>query len=142
MSSLPRSLVPRFLVPRRRQPLVILALLVVLALLYMGSQPVAVGLFQPPWDKLAHFVVYGGIAALCALGLADLPPWVPVALVAGIGLLDESLQALEPGRTPDLGDFLADVTAALCAVVVVVRLTERRKRARVPVPGPSCPQPE
>lgn len=26
-------------------------------LFYLGSQPFAAGLFQPPWDAVAHFIV-------------------------------------------------------------------------------------
>jgi len=40
------------------------ALLLVVGLFVGGAQPVAVGLFAPPWDKLAHAGVFGVLAVL------------------------------------------------------------------------------
>lgn len=108
-------------------------LLVALAanLFYHGAQPYAVGLIQPPWDKLAHAVLFGGVAGLAwvALGgrgrIADLGAFV---VAAGIGAIDEAVQSLLPGRSVDAVDLVADVVGAALAVWLLRTLRARRPR--------------
>ncbi|MDP2000521.1 MAG: VanZ family protein, partial [Rhodoferax sp.] len=97
-------------------------LLMVVGLFVGGSQPVAVGLFTEPWDKLANATVFAVLTALLALALKGQPPqpgarWAlrpgaalaVAALLAGaVGVADELHQATLPGRVAGLDDLLAD----------------------------------
>lgn len=105
---------------RRERWLACVALLLVLVnLFYQGAQPYAVGLFQPPWDKLAHLVVYSGFAVLSWVLLGGRHPGRVIAINALIGFCDEFAQAFEPGRSLDAGDWAVDVLAAVIVVVVL-----------------------
>lgn len=99
------------------------ACLVLIAnLFYLGSQPFAVGLFQPPYDRVAHFAAFGGMALL--LTLASLGRW-PLAVVGAVtlvGAMDEWHQVYLPGRSPDLGDLSTDLAAAVAVVAVAALL--------------------
>ena len=97
-------------------------LLMVVGLFVGGAQPVAVGLFTEPWNKLAHATVFAVLTALLALALQGKPPhpgarWAlrpsaalaMAALLAGaVGMADELHQATLPGRVAGLDDLLAD----------------------------------
>ena len=97
-------------------------LLMVVGLFVGGAQPVAVGLFTEPWDKLAHATVFAVLTALLAVALQGRPPqpgarWAlrpgaalaVAALLAGaVGVADELHQATLPGRVAGLDDLLAD----------------------------------
>jgi VanZ family protein len=97
-------------------------LLMVVGLFVGGAQPVAVGLFTEPWDKLAHATVFAVLTALLALALQGsapqpgarwaLPPGAALAVAAvlagAVGVADELHQATLPGRVAGLDDLLAD----------------------------------
>ena len=97
-------------------------LLMVVGLFVGGAQPVAVGLFTEPWDKLAHATVFTVLTALLAVALQGRPPqpgacWAlrpgaalaVAALLAGaVGVADELHQTTLPGRVAGLDDLLAD----------------------------------
>jgi len=81
------------------------------ALYILGAQPVAVGLFPSPWDKLAHLLVFGMVGA--AAGVANgrrgwrlLLCCVTSAIM--VGAMDELHQAFLPGRTASWSDLAAD----------------------------------
>lgn len=68
-------------------------------------------------DKVAHFLVYGVMAALVSLGLHDNPPgkhpaWLllagPVIFALLYGVSDEIHQRFTPGRSFSYLDMLAD----------------------------------
>ena len=72
------------------------------AVLYVGgAQPVAVGLFPAPWDKLAHLLTFAvvGMAAGLAGGMRG---WrMVLCCLAGallVGGMDEVHQVFLPGR--------------------------------------------
>jgi VanZ family protein len=75
------------------------------------------------WDKAAHFGAYFGLALLLAWVLAaGLKSWLArsaaaIVIIAIYAALDEALQVLTPGRTPDWKDWLADVAGAACGLV-------------------------
>ncbi|HEX8989569.1 MAG TPA: VanZ family protein [Rhodocyclaceae bacterium] len=104
----------------------------VFLLFYLGAQPFAVGLVPEPWDKLAHFVVFGGIAGLLAVGTARPQPLRLVLLVSVIGALDEWHQVYLPGRSADVMDLATDVAAA---IVVVTAIDWLRLRGAVRAAG-------
>ena len=89
------------------------------------------------FDKVLHAVEYAGLAALVTVGLdhvsgVGLRCAAAVAVVAGAcyGLSDELHQALVPGRSADVHDWLADATgAAAGALLAVVALRWWRSRA-------------
>lgn len=113
---------------RRLRLLDLLAVAVLVFLLfYLGAQPGAGQLFPEPWDKLAHFLFYGGITGMLWLGVGGRRGWAVVLLVIAIGAADELHQRYLPERTADWADFFTDVVAALFAVAVLHGL--RRWRA-------------
>lgn len=81
---------------------------------YLSSQP---DLPQPPLgfegiDKLMHAAAYGGLMVWCLVGDRGRRSGVWLGVVALYGLTDELHQALVPGRSPDVVDWLADVAGA------------------------------
>ncbi len=108
-----------FVSPLLRRLCLVCAAAMVFLLFYLGAKPIAVNLFPEPWDKLAHFIAYGSIAALLALGVAERRPMSLILLVSLVGALDEWHQVYLPGRSADVADFLTDVIAAIVAVTLV-----------------------
>lgn len=91
----------------------------------------------PHFDKIAHFSIYGLLAAaLVGAFEPDLRrrrPW-PVAGVVVLwcllyGLSDEFHQSFVPGRFPSLADIVADTLGAVAVSVgwIVVRVQSRRR---------------
>ena len=102
-----------------------------LCLFFLGAQPIAVGLFEPPWDKLAHVVTFALIG--CAAGAASgSQGWLRVAFcVAGafiLGLADELHQVYLPGRSASWADLLADAAggAAGATLLHLAQITKAR----------------
>ncbi len=96
------------------------------AIFYLSSQPHVVE--AAPWwldwpnsDKLAHVVLYGGLAGLVAVGLirsngAALPSralfFGPVLFATLYGVTDEVHQWFVPPRSMELLDLFADAAGA------------------------------
>lgn len=99
--------------PGTRMLLWLLAGIFSLSLLRLGATPAAVGVANPPWDKLLHFATYGCLAGMVSLALGARHPWRAAMLTALIGCIDEGLQLIEPGRHAGLDDLLADIVAAV-----------------------------
>ncbi len=123
-----------FLRPAERTRWLSLLLLVTLVtvMLFIGSRPgVEVIIPNPPWDKLAHLIAYGGFATLAWIFLGGVSTFGPLAVVATIGLMDEAMQYYSPGRSADFRDIIADLSGALLAVLVLRVLqaaAERREQ--------------
>jgi VanZ family protein len=81
-------------------------LIFVVGLFVGGAQPVAVGLFPVPWDKLAHVVAFGALATMVELALRP-RWWIFFALPLAVSAADEIHQAFLPGRSAGLDDWLA-----------------------------------
>ncbi|AXS80124.1 hypothetical protein HYN24_08890 [Dechloromonas sp. HYN0024] len=92
-----------------------------LSILILGSTPIAIGLFVPPWDKAAHFIAYFTIGCFVALGFGCRRPLLGLMLTIGLGAIDKSLQFFEPGRMPELADLLADAAGAGGSVLLASR---------------------
>ena len=109
-----------------------LAAVLVFQLFHLGAQPSAAGLFQPPWDAVAHFVFYSALTALLWIATAGRMPLAVLAAVVVVGGLDELHQASVPGRVADAADFLVDVSAATltCAAMLLLGVSTKRQ-ARV-----------
>jgi VanZ family protein len=93
------------------------------AVLYVGgAQPVAVGLFPAPWDKLAHLLTFAvvGMAAGLAGGMRG---WrMVLCCLAGallVGGMDEAHQAFLPGRSASWADLAADAAGGLLGAAVL-----------------------
>lgn len=134
---MPRPILPRCLdllvdpPPALRLAAAVVALALALNLFFHGAQPYSVGFFPEPWDKLAHLVVFGGIAALVWIvvgsrGFAGFA--CPIAVAIGIGMADEIAQSALPGRSASLLDFGADLAGAAFAVAALSVLRARRSR--------------
>ena len=100
--------------------------LLVAALLGVGATPVAVGLVQAPWDKLAHIWAYAVLSLLLAAGFSGRRPLLATALAFAVGVIDETMQAFHPGRHADLADLGADLAGALLAATLLWYLWGRR----------------
>ncbi|HJW01662.1 MAG TPA: VanZ family protein [Azospira sp.] len=115
-----------------------LAALTVFLLFYLGAQPFAAGLIPEPWDKLAHFLVFGGITVLLWFGTRGAYPWGLVTLVCLVGAADEWHQAYLPGRSTDLKDWATDAVAAVLAVLLCQWLKARRGAPPIAKGETSC----
>lgn len=93
-------------------------------LFWGGGQPEAVGLFQPPWDKVVHFMAFGMLAFMLWIGFQGRWPLLIIFLVGCVGALDEWRQTFLPGRAMSFGDFAMD----MIAVVVVVGVMNARSK--------------
>jgi VanZ family protein len=117
--------------PRWVRAIAALAFVLVAAnLFWHGAQPYAVGLIPPPWDKLAHAIVYAGFAAAAWVMLGAARPTADVlapAAALSVGVVDELLQGLHPGRVAGLADLAADAAGAILAVAVLCTLRERMR---------------
>jgi VanZ family protein len=76
-----------------------------------------------PLDKLAHFVIYGVLGWLAAMGRERAGGWPAAPLVAllaiGCGVLDEIHQRTVPGRSAEVADAVVDAFAVIAAFGLV-----------------------
>jgi len=87
------------------------------------SMPPGSGFKIPHLDKMAHFVLFGGLAAVISVGLhrsgKPHPSWVyhvaPAMAVFTYGTIDECHQYFVPLRSPDVVDLIMDVSGAIAA---------------------------
>ena len=104
-------------------------------LLFLGNQPALdVGRDLPPGtDKVAHFVIYGILGALCAWGWARVRSPARAILVAAailVGAADEWNQRTVPGRSSEVADLAADMAGIAAGFLIVERLTGKRGRTK------------
>ena len=120
-----------------------LPLLIYVGLIFLLSSlskiPYSILGFVP--DKLLHFVEYALLAALIARAIYSLPKpsawWVVLLItfvaVAILGTLDELYQSAIPRRSPELLDWVADVSGGLlggiCYLFLKLWLTRRAQAA-------------
>lgn len=81
-------------------------------LFFGGAQPNAAAWVSPPWDKLVHFIAYGGFTALLWVSFGGRRPWLGFGIAVLVGLLDETTQSALPTRIADPVDLLADSCGA------------------------------
>jgi hypothetical protein len=89
-----------------------LCVLLIYGLFHYGAQPIAVGLFVPPVDKIAHAGVFGLIALMLWFFFDRKYPLLVIGLVAMTGAVDEVHQLFLPGRFAEVSDWIADVVGA------------------------------
>lgn len=87
-----------------------------------GAQPAAVGLFEAPWDKLAHLLTFALIGG--ASGMASgtrgwrLLAWCMSGALA-IGVMDELHQTSLPGRSASWADLAADAAGGMLGAALL-----------------------
>ena len=108
---------------RVRNPLLLgMALFGVVALFILGAQPFAVGIVPPPYDKLAHAVLFG-----CFFLLLDRALVVPLGLALALPLLISAADELHQMGLPGRDASFADWFAGLCGVVLAAIWCRPRK---------------
>jgi VanZ family protein len=87
------------------------------------------------FDKIVHFILYGGLGAVVALGLsrsgyeysAKARIIVPVAFCLLYGISDETHQLFVSQRTFDVADIVADAAGAVTAAALLFHLRRETK---------------
>jgi VanZ family protein len=109
------------------------AVFLITSLFWLGAKPVAVGLFHPPMDKVAHFATFGLIASLLWLSVLRGKPWLVIAIVSAVGAADEFHQIFLPGRSAGLDDLAADIFAAL-VITSLLEFARRQEEKHMAIP--------
>ncbi len=110
----------------------IFLLLMAVGLYRGGALPIAVGLFTPPWDKLAHALTFALIGAASALASGERGMALLASAVLGavlVGAMDEWHQRFLPGRSAGWDDLLADAAGGLLGAAVAQLFYRLRQRA-------------
>ncbi len=97
-----------------------LSVLLIYGLFHYGAQPIAVGLFAPPIDKIAHAGIFGLIAMMLWFVFDHRYPLLVIVLVAMTAAADEIHQLFLPGRSADVSDWIADVSGACLPILVLM----------------------
>jgi N-acetylglucosaminyldiphosphoundecaprenol N-acetyl-beta-D-mannosaminyltransferase len=87
-----------------------------------GAQPVAVGLFRPPWDLLVHAGVFSVIGMMSGLASGTRGWRLLMFCLLGavtVGAMDELHQLRLPGRSADWDDLVADAMGGLLGVFLL-----------------------
>ena len=101
------------------------------------SQVAAPGI--PNFDKVAHFSVYGLLATLLVrLGRGPRAVWLALLATSLYGASDEWHQYFVPGRSCELGDWLADTTGGALAVALYRLWPWYRTRLEAPLMEKRC----
>jgi VanZ family protein len=92
-------------------------------------------------DKVIHVLLYTVLGAALAWGrhVGPLRPPHWVLLLAGVlyGALDEWHQSFVPGRTPSVGDWVADLAGVVLGYAAVHLFLSSRPTHPSPEPAPS-----
>jgi len=92
----------------------------------------------PYADKIIHFMLYAGLAFLCAWSLRvtetyghAMMPILAVGLATSYGAIDEIHQFFVPGRSCETLDLLADAAGAAFGALMALQAAKccRRRRA-------------
>ncbi|MFP4192611.1 MAG: VanZ family protein [Candidatus Hydrogenedentota bacterium] len=97
----------------------------------------------PHMDKVVHFALYAGLAAITSIGIRRSNPAAtplhqflsPFLGASGYGVVCEFLQRLVPERTFDWSDIAANTAGALTAQVVLIFLLWRYLDAKARPPA-------
>ena len=109
-------------------------------LLYHGQQPYAVNLLRPPIDKLVHLALFTSIGALLCIAAGAQRVLVVLGIAVLLGVLDESIQWLSPGRSAEWLDLLADAVGACLGVLLGRQLARSwTPLMAVPIAPPLAP---
>jgi hypothetical protein len=102
--------------------------IVLLAILgaYLGMLNLAL-LTVPGMDKALHFLLFGALAFFAVGWWADRRPWVVLAVLAALALLEEVAQALSANRTFSAVDLTATLLGVLVGGLLAARLLKRKR---------------
>lgn len=129
----------RYLIAKEISSYVLPFSLAVSIFIASGSQDLATPNIYIPYspDKLLHFLIFGLLATvilrtnrLKQLRLRDLI--ISIIIVSVYGIFDEIRQSFTPGRSVEIGDWVADTVGAIVAVILYAQwkgyrhLLERR----------------
>jgi VanZ family protein len=116
-------------VPTQRTLYALLALLWMALIYHLSDQPhLPVPQVFKLQDKLAHAFVFGILGLLYSRLLSVASPFhwrkmiIVTLMVLTYGISDEIHQMAVPGRSPSLGDVIADVTGGALAAFLWLRL--------------------
>jgi hypothetical protein len=111
-------------------------LIAMLAGLFIGGhQPWSANLVPEPWDKLAHFAVYGGLTLLIGIAFPRIRLLLLVCIILAIGSADELHQIFVPGRHPGLDDLIADLIGSLPSLFAVTYWRSRNNQPHASRPS-------
>ena len=91
-----------------------------------GTQPAAVNLFTPPWDKVVHCLVYGIMLGLVSVAFPKTNLKLLAISIIAVGSLDEIHQIYIPGRSAGLDDLAADVIGVLIIFFTIRWIASRK----------------
>ena len=100
------------------------AVVFVIMLFWGGSQPVAVGLVDSPYDKIAHILAFSFLSLSLWFGVKERWPLFIIILASTIGALDEIHQLYLPGRVAAFSDFVADFVGSWLTVAFLKSILE------------------
>ena len=105
------------------------------------SKPLPAPVFFPGVDKVAHGLLYAGLAATLSVGIRrsnnparpSVQFWVPLLFASLYGVSDEVHQLFVPSRTFDVWDLAADSAGAASAQLLLCLVLWKVHRSG---PGP------
>lgn len=108
-----------------------LALVLLLAVFWLGPQVMSRHLIPVPWDKLVHLLTYALLVV--ALGLVNRLQsarglWLALVVAVLVGALDEYLQIGQPGRSADWADLGANCAGAALGFAWLAMMAKQRDR--------------
>jgi len=116
------------------KPIVLLLLLLV-AIAFESTQPATINNdVVPHLDKIAHFMVFGGVAWLLASSISRRYRWlespitvvfISLILVFFLGVADEWIQSFTVGRHAEMNDVLADVAGGVVFLLLYLGFHKR-----------------
>lgn len=119
------------MVPINQQRLRLLAfsffVLVLAGLFVGGHQPGSGNLIPSPWDKLAHFALYGILTILAGIAFGKISHPLLGLIIISIGGADEIHQIFVPGRHAGLDDLMADIAGYLAALILIAWLSRKTR---------------
>jgi len=114
---------------------VVLLLILLVAIVFESTQPATINNdVVPHLDKIAHFIVFGGVAWLLASSISRRYRWlesmVMVVFISLIGVLflgmaDEWIQSFTVGRYAEMNDVLADVAGGAVFLLLYLGFNNR-----------------
>lgn len=107
------------------------ALVLLLAVFWLGPRVMSLGLIPVPWDKLVHLLTYALLVV--ALGLINYlrgarALWLAFVVAVLVGALDEYLQIGQPGRSADWADLGANCAGAALGLAWLAMMAKQRDR--------------
>ena len=104
---------------------VVMATILFFAALKIGQ----VNSVPPLWHKVEHFLYYGAMTLLLAVGYGPRLFWLAPITISLVGALDEWHQYYIPNRNSSVYDWMVDTAGALLAIYVYMKIMEKRRKS-------------